>query len=250
MHRITKDRFFTGWHGLLLVLTLVLSNGLAFAATKSFVFNMAFPLESTQAKFQTGVAQAVFDRLGVPVQFVRAPAERALQLVNDGVDDGNLIRIAGLSRVYPNLIMVDEPLIDYDFIAITLREDFAIAHWQDLIDREVALISGWKIFESNVPAEAKLSKVANGEQLMRLLKSARVEVALYERLQAIAAMRQAGVTGAVIHEPPLAKRAMHMYVNRQHADLSKRISQELLAMKRDGTYAAIYQSVYGILLRQ
>ena len=54
---------------------------------------------------------AVFARLGHDVAIERVPAERSLLNVNLGIDDGNGPRIGGLSRIYPNIRQVPEPVM-------------------------------------------------------------------------------------------------------------------------------------------
>ncbi len=49
------------------------------------------------------------------------PAERCLQDANAGISDGEIGRIRGMSRFYPNLVLVDEPIIESrDFVAFEL----------------------------------------------------------------------------------------------------------------------------------
>ena len=61
----------------------------------------------------------LFTRSDIAVELVRLPPERALRYANDGVSDGEIPRIDGLSSVYPNIVLVPEKVIDYHFVAFS-----------------------------------------------------------------------------------------------------------------------------------
>lgn len=220
-------------------------SGLLAASQKPFVFNMGFEPQSVQAQFQTRIAREAFLRLGIPTEFVRVPAERALLHLNEGIEDGNLIRVAGLSRIYPNIVQIPVKIVDYDFVVITRDPAFQVTGWDSFADLDVAIVTGWKILESNIRKYASLTKVKDGEQLFGLLQSGRVDAVVYERMQARMLMREADCVQGVIHEPPLATREMYFYVNKAHSGLAPQVAKTLEAMKLDGSYGRIYQDVFG-----
>jgi len=182
----------------------------------------------------------VFNRLGLDIIIPRLPAERALINVNKGIDDGNVPRIAGLDRLYPNLIMVPENLMDYEFVAFTRHSDFPTTGWDALKPYDVAIITGWKILEKNVVSVHSLTKVKNQTQLFTLLKSDRIDVVIYEKWQGLQTARDLGITDIRILYPPLAKREMFMYLHRKHVDLIPELAAALKNMKEDGTYLRIF----------
>ena len=57
--------------------------------------------------------------LGVELRLVKLPAERGLINANAGIEDGDLARITGLEKQYPNLVRVPEKLVDLDFTAFS-----------------------------------------------------------------------------------------------------------------------------------
>ncbi len=56
------------------------------------------------------VGGEVFRRAGLALKTVKLPAERGLINANAGIEDGDLSRIAGLERDYPNLVRVPEKI--------------------------------------------------------------------------------------------------------------------------------------------
>ncbi len=213
----------------------------------TLVFNMGFAPDSPQAEFQVHLARAVFDRLGIATEFVRVGAERALVNVDQGIDDGNLVRVAGLDERYTNIVRVPEAFLRYDFVAITRDYSTAIEDWDDLAEQDVAIVNGWKVVEDNVRRYRSLTQVADGAALFDLLQSGRVQTVVYERVQARRLMAQLGCHAARIIDPPLASRSMYMYLNRRHAALVPQIEQALRDLKQDGTYDGLRRAALGVL---
>lgn len=181
----------------------------------------------------------LFARLGLKAQVTFNPAAaRALQLADDGTDDGLAARIAGLEKDFPNLVRVPEPIFVNDFVAAAITPSAEVRRWDDLRPHSVAYILGWQVFDHNVPPVRELTHAKDSKQLMGLLKSGRAEFILHERWQAEWQAREQGVALAV-QEPPLVSTPMYMYLHRRHADLVPRVAAELAAMKAQGRAKAI-----------
>ena len=57
----------------------------------------------------------------IEISIIFVPAERALRNVNDGIEDGNFLRIAGMSDKYPELVQVPEKLVVWEFVAFSRK---------------------------------------------------------------------------------------------------------------------------------
>ena len=182
----------------------------------------------------------LFRRLGIDAQvMVYEATERGIINANKGIEDGLVLRIRGLEKAYPNLVMVPEKLIDNDFVAISMTHDVATDSWAALQPYEIAYIIGWKVFEANLPKAKEITTVRDADQLFTLLSADRTEIILYERWQGQWRLRQAGARGKIL-EPPLARTEMFMYLHADKAALAGRVSEELARMKSDGSYQAIF----------
>ena len=104
-----------------LVLVFLITGNLLLASHKSVLSINT----TTEAPFTTAsrngfldiVVAEVFKRQGLNYKLVKLPAERGLRNVNQGIDDGDLTRIKGLERIYPNLVRVPEKLLYWEFAA-------------------------------------------------------------------------------------------------------------------------------------
>lgn len=224
----------------LILLALILLPGPASAGGTLKVNTSIKPPFSTEAEdgFFDLIIKELTRRTGIGTELVRQPPERALVSANQGLSDMELPRIAGLEKAYPNLVMVPEKVIDYKFVAFSLKET-DLDGWDDLSGHRVGYLIGWKIFEKNVPKSAEGTKLKQPYQLMDMLSLGRLDIALYELYAGRALVRRHGLIDIHECEPPLAVRPMYIYVHKDNAYLVPLLNKALKAMKADGTYDRI-----------
>lgn len=192
--------------------------------------------------FLDRVMAEAFRRAGAVAEIrVQESSERALINANNGVDDGVVPRIKGLEAQYPNLLRIPEKVFDNDFVAQSLRHRFATPDWQSLAPYQVAFPIGWKIFELNLDGKPDAMPVKGARQLFSLLQQDRTDVILYERWQGLWQARELGLAVNTM-EPPLARQEMYAYLHHKHAALVPKTAAALAAMKRDGSYQAIFDA--------
>ena len=192
--------------------------------------------------FVDQLATEAFRRCGIKLVIDHLPAERALRNANKGIIDGDLMRIKGLDKIYPNLIRVPEKLVDWYFVAYSKKAIDLSKGWQSLANRNVAIITGWKIYEKNVPKTADLAKVRNAEQLFKLISRNRTDVVLYNHSSGQYLLKKLGIQGITEQSPPLATKEMFIYLNKKHSRLVPKLAKALADMKADGTYDRITKS--------
>jgi polar amino acid transport system substrate-binding protein len=186
------------------------------------------------------VAREAFRRAGVQLKLVKLPAERALLDANAGIGDGELTRIAGLEKQYPNLVRVPEKLVDWDFTAFSKNRAIP-SDWAAIRHHAIGHINGWKIYEQNMAGAGAMITVDDPEQLFRLLALDRIEVALYSRWMGLALIQRQGMKDVHALEPPLATREMFIYLHKKYAALVPKIASALRALKAEGFYDRAYR---------
>lgn len=198
-----------------------------------------------QSGFMDKVAAEAMRRINVKLETVQLPAERGLKNANAGIDDGEMSRIAGLQKHYPNLIQVPETIMNWEFHAFSVIDMNSEDKWSNLAGHSVAFIRGWKIVERNIPDSSTRTLVKNPDQLFGLFKKQRTEIVVYERWGGLKLLEQLQMLNVKIIDPPLAQKKMYMYLHKKHRDLVPLLSDALKAMKEDGTYQRIYDEVLG-----
>jgi len=194
---------------------------------------------SSQSGFIARIEKEALHRLGYTLENVQFPAERGLQNANAGIVDGDAIRIAGLDKIYPNLIRVNEKIMDWEFVAFSKQNIKIDNGWDSLKPYVVSIINGWKILEKNIPRESTLTKVKSADQLFDLLDKNRTDLIIYERYRGLAMIKNRHSSDIRAIDPPLETRAMYMYLHKKHKDLVPELVRVLKEMKQDGTYDKI-----------
>ena len=187
--------------------------------------------------------QNVFRRLGRKVVLHWLPPERSLINANEGYADGDAVRIEGLSKIYPNLVQVPEPVYVGEFVSFAKGVVFVPTGWESLSPYHVATIRGHKITESNVKGTKSLVQVKELDQLFTLLNKGRVDVVVVERLFGEMIVKQRELRDVKLLEPPLARVDFYLYMHKKHALMIPEIAAAIKEMKRDGSQQRIYESV-------
>lgn len=189
------------------------------------------------------IATEAFKRNGLQLTLVQLPPERGLRNANAGIDDGELVRVGGMERLYPNLVPVPEKMMEQEFVAFTKNPSITIDGWDSLKPFSIGYIKGWKIYEINVPQGTDVIQVTDAEQLFSLLDKGRIDVALYTRYMGLEIIRHRQIAGARYMFPPLATKAMFMYLHESHANLVPGITSALATMKAQGIYQREFDKI-------
>ncbi|MCW8826249.1 MAG: transporter substrate-binding domain-containing protein [Gammaproteobacteria bacterium] len=204
---------------------------------------------ATTKGFLDTLAVELFRRVGIELEVVIVPAKRALVNSNKGIDDGNLLRIKGLEKSYPNLVRVPESIFDSEFVGYSLSPLSLQGEWKKLEGYTTSYVRGWKIFENNIPRNENNVVVGEARQMFELLKEGRTDVVLYEKWQGLLLAKQSGVEGIQVLDPPFVKLNMFMYLNKKHSAIVPKVADELKQMKNDGSYRQIFEQTLGRLIQ-
>lgn len=246
-HRIPK------WLSRLAVVICAVYSFSAAALPDEFVFNTSTGEPYTTADrtgFQDRVVTEVFRRIGLKARVeVYGASARALINANQNVDQGVAMRIHGLNKKFPNLVRIEEPIIDNDFVAYSIDAEFPTNNWESLEPYILGYIHGWLIFERNLVDGQKKHAVKKPEQMFSMLQKGRVDLVLYERWQGLAMAKSSGLSVKVLG-PPLASVDMYMFIHKDYAELAPKLADALRSMKSDGTYQLIFDQTLNSLLEQ
>ena len=216
----------------------------------TIVLNTAFGPPSSNES-QTGFADQVVGealrRMGYKLETVRMPAERALINANRGIDDGELARVGGLEKKYPNLIQVPESYMSIDMVLFSKKyPSFKVQNWQSMKSYSLAIISGWKIMEKNfskLADEVEIIKTDNAQQSFTLLRKDRVDFVAYSNWSGLAYLKEHNITDIKLLEPPLASPNFYVYLHKKHKKIVPKLSAELKKMKEDGTINLLFDEI-------
>lgn len=189
--------------------------------------------------FLDRIVPEIFRRVGVDAVAVQYDAAaRANINANSGFDDGVAMRSRLLQKEFQNLILVDEKLIDMEFVLFSRNHDFPVTGFDALRPYMVGHIVGWKVIEDNIQPGTRVTKAANSEQLFSLLENDRVDMIVFDRWQGAHMLAHRGLRARLL-KPPLVTAELFIHLHKKHADLVAPVAAALRAMKTDGTYQRI-----------
>jgi len=197
--------------------------------------------------FYAEIVAEVFRRIDIEAEVIQVVSARALINANRGIEDGNIARIAGMEKEYPNLIRVPEKIVDFVFTAFTRDLKFDVDGWDSLKRYEVGFVTGWQIYEKNITEAKLITRVKTGENLFRMLDKDRIEVGMYERWGGAWWIRELGLDLQPL-EPPVSVMPLFLYLHKKQAALVPKLTQVLRDMKNDGSYQAIYDRNLSVLM--
>lgn len=183
----------------------------------------------------------VLNRIGYDVKINVLPLERALNNLNQGMDDGMILCRSNKLDSYPNLRQVPEKIIDLQVTAFTGSGNLNIRNWSDLNNHNVGILSGIKPIEQSLSGHVRLVKVKEPAQLFQLLKDKRVDYAIFTYWNGMEYVHSLGLQSRVkAIDQPLETYPMYMYVNKKHEALIPQLVQSLRTIKEEGRYQQMF----------
>jgi polar amino acid transport system substrate-binding protein len=189
------------------------------------------------ARIAAKIASEAYRRIGLNVSFEILPSERALQAADSGLTGGDLVRMAGIEKLYPNLVQVPEPMLNYDNVAFTTGLGFKVDGWDSLRPFKLCILRGMKLAEQ--ATEGMDRTVGNDvPQLIMMLRAGRCEVAVLANIvwPEIDRLKMGPLRSL---DPPISSVPLFLYVNKRYADMVPKLRDALRQMRSDGALGRI-----------
>lgn len=216
-------------------------------AEQTLVLNSVFysPLTSeSRDGLLDQVYQELASRLGIKIEIHNlSAAERTLINVNNGVVDGDVGRILGFEKQYPNLVSVPVPVMKFEMMVFSRNVDFRVAGPDSIKPYNIGIVRGWRILELASVGAKSVTTVDSAEQMFSMLDKNRIDIALLEKLEGLQIVKSMDIKGIKILQPSLLEGYWYLYLNKKHAALIPRIAAELRKMEQDGSLKRINRSV-------
>lgn len=185
------------------------------------------------------VVREAYRRIGRAVKFDPLPARRALEWANDGVTDGDLARIAGTEKPFPNLIKLSPPVFHFSGVAFATKVVRPISEWKDLKGLSIGIVRG--IRYSEIGTEGMNPIPTNDmTHLFKILKLGRIDVAVAV-LEAGRIEIRRNYPDAGIHPvgEPLLVAPLYHYIHVKNGHLVQKLEAALREMEADGEIEAL-----------
>jgi hypothetical protein len=189
-----------------------------------------------------------FRCLGIPVQISSFPLARGTALANQGSVDGQAGRIRAYGDTHPDMVRVEEPVMDFTFSLYTANPALHLQRAEDLAGAslQVEYRRGILFCQNTMTkfvAADRLSDITHTEQGLKKLVAGRtdiycdIEVYVRESLNTPEFKDSTGLRKLF----DLASVQTYPYVNRKHAALAPKLAAVLKQMRAEGLLKAYPQ---------
>jgi hypothetical protein len=189
------------------------------------------------------INEEAFRRLGLTVEVVNIPLARRNALLADAID-GELSRTSAYADTHPDLVRVEESVMDYTFSIFAVQPGLQARTLDDLppsilIEYRRGILVCENLLKKSIPPE-RLSTVANSEQGVRKLLAGRTDVfcdidTFVDQVRRSGEVPDAGKLRKLFD---IAAVPAYPYLYRKHAELAPRMAAVLKQMKAEGLMEA------------
>lgn len=202
-------------------------------------------LENIPDQFVGGeILKAVYKRLGITVEFVDLPAKRALIESSQGRVDGEVQRILAVQSEFASLIAV-RPSINYiEPSAFVKQRVFRVDGWQSIAPYSIGIVRGVGSSERGTSGMSRVEAVVTMDQLMQMLDSGRIEVAVNDRFSGVLINKKLRLDKTLQPlSPALERIPLYHFLHEQHRDLVPRVEKVLREMEASGELERLRQEI-------
>jgi len=217
------------------IFTLLITST-AFADVKTLTFPQV--VEGEFATVGENILEEAYGRIGIKVEFVHYPSERALNESNSGRLDGEMYRINGLDETYESLIKVPTSYLSAVHFVYAIDPHIEVNGYESLKSKSIAFRRGLKVVEKNTVG-FKRTQVSSPEQAFFMLAKGRVDIVIEEELTSASIIKENKLENIQPIYPAISEDNLFHYLNKKHQYLVSEIDRVLKAMLLDGTIEKI-----------
>jgi polar amino acid transport system substrate-binding protein len=217
-----------------IVLCLILTGS---ALAEGLVFSK---IAGNPAYISEVILKEAYRRLGIEISTNILPGERALKSANAGELDGDIHRVIGLEKIYPNLIRVPFAVNSLEGMIFTKNRDLSVNSWDDLKPYSIGLRTGMKFAELGTRG-MNVTSVEKTDQLFKMIESNRLDVIVSTRIEGLMLTKQMKLDDVFPVEPPIVDLKLFHYVHKKHEALIPKLVQVLNDMAKEGLILELRQ---------
>ena len=197
------------------------------------------------------ILRAVYGRLNIAVEFEDVPGKRALALSSSGELDGEVHRIADLSRDYPTLVQISPPInyIEPSVFTTTLR--FDVQGWSSIRDYSIGIVRGVGSSEAGTLGMNRVTAAASLENMIRMLDADRFDLMVTDLFSGRVAVKKLNLQARIQPlSPPLQKIDIYHYLHERHRVLAGKVGRVIQDMSASGELARLREALVKQVLNE
>ena len=178
------------------------------------------------------ILRKAYEKLGIRLKIVIMPGERALIEANKGVKvDASYLRVAGMSKIYPNLIRITEAVSTAQEGVFSKRYNFVVRGKESLKPYLIGIRRGHKSAEM-LTQGFKVTPLGTTEQLYQLLDRGRGDLVVDNYAAGAVTIKTLGFNLQRL-EPILYSQKLYHYIHKKHAHIAHKLSHAIRDVKEE-----------------
>ncbi len=125
-----------------------------------------------------------YKRFGIKATIEKLPAERSLMSSNEGLIDGEVVRIKGIDKKYTNLIRIQTPINYFEETVFSNNHHFTVKGWESHKPYSIAIRIGIKYAEEMTKG-MRVAKFVSTEKIFMLVEKSRYDICLSSRINGL-----------------------------------------------------------------
>lgn len=215
-------------------------------AQKTLQFSTHLPESQPLGAISRALLIEAYKELNIELTFQVYPVNRSLAYSNSGKVDGEIFRVKSIINEFPNLVLVDEPLLHVDIVAYYLADNKKIKGtihgWEDLKPYSIAHTKGFRSIENKIKDTSRI-KMDFGKQLTPLLISNKVDVVIMNKLDGDNIINQKHYRDIDIRSVVFSTIPTYHLLNNKHQALASKVKKSFKKMKVTGRSEEIISQV-------
>jgi len=187
------------------------------------------------------VVRTAYQKMGIEIKILNFPGERAIRTSNQGEIDGELFRNIDVSQRYSNLQIIPIPIASTDVVVFS-KIKFPVKSWESLRPYSIGVERGFKFVETNTQG-MKIHTINTIKKTFQLLVLDGVDVVVQSRIEGLYEIKNLGIKGIHVLEPPIAIEPVYHHLHKKHTSLIPKVTRILLKMEKDGELLKIKNEV-------
>jgi polar amino acid transport system substrate-binding protein len=197
------------------------------------------------------ILKAVYRRLDIAIEFVDLPAKRALVESSQGRVDGEVHRILAVQSEFPSLLPVRASINYIEPSAFVKQRELRIDGWSSIAPYSIGIVRGVGSSERGTSGMSKVEAVATMEQLMQMLASGRIDVAVCDRFSGVLLNRKLRLDAVVRPlSPALEHIPLYHFLHERHRELVPRVEKVVQEMEAGGELERLRREITLRMLRE
>jgi len=194
--------------------------------------------------FALSVMKKVYLTMDIKIALVPVPAKRSLKLANSGDGfDGELFRISGVEKTYTNLIPIEVPLHESNWMVYSQDKNIKVNGWESLRPYKIGIRRGVVTTEKGTQG-MDIEVVNNNEQLFELLQRKRIDVAILSSGNGQKLLKKSIYSNIYQLTTPVHKVNVYHYIHKKNKHLVPKVTEIMKKFKQEGILMKIREKTY------